>query len=102
MLLCIGYFQPITHAELSKVFGTISRLRKLGFVAAGPRSPQPGAPIHGACPSSLGGRTAGRVSAPHLYGLSRCSVLKLATSFLTEIWTCRPIVLIMKKIRGRT
>ena len=50
LLLCVGYFQPITRAELGQVFGkeisrdTIARLRKLGFIAAGPRSPQPGAP----------------------------------------------------------
>ncbi len=50
VLLCIGYFQPITRAELGQVFGkevsrdTIGHLRKLGFIAAGPRSPQPGAP----------------------------------------------------------
>ena len=50
VLLCIGYFQPITRAELGAVFGkevsrdTIGHLRKLGFIAAGPRSPQPGAP----------------------------------------------------------
>lgn len=50
VLLCIGYFQPITRSELGNVFGkeisrdTIGHLRKLGFIAAGPRSPQPGAP----------------------------------------------------------
>ena len=50
VLLCIAYFQPITRAELGAVFGkevsrdTIGHLRKLGFLAAGPRSPQPGAP----------------------------------------------------------
>lgn len=50
VLMCIGYFQPITRSELGQVFGkevsrdTISYLRKLGFIAAGPRSPQPGAP----------------------------------------------------------
>lgn len=50
VLLCIGYFQPITRAELGQVFGkevsrdTIGHLRKLSFIAAGPRSPQPGAP----------------------------------------------------------
>lgn len=50
VLLCIGYFQPITRTELGQVFGkevsrdTIGHLRKLGFIAAGPRSPQPGAP----------------------------------------------------------
>jgi len=50
VLLCIGYFQPITRAELGQVLGkavsrdTIGHLRKLGFIAAGPRSPQPGAP----------------------------------------------------------
>lgn len=50
VLLCIGYFQPITRGELGKFFGreisrdTIGHLRQLGFIAAGPRSPQPGAP----------------------------------------------------------
>ncbi len=50
VLLCIGYFQPITRAELGQVFGkeisrdTIAHLRKRGFISAGPRSPQPGAP----------------------------------------------------------
>ncbi|MBD3849550.1 SMC-Scp complex subunit ScpB [Bosea sp. SSUT16] len=50
VLLCIGYFQPITRAELGAVFGkeisrdTIGHLGKLGFIAAGPRSPLPGAP----------------------------------------------------------
>lgn len=50
VLLCIGYFQPITRGELSRFFGkeisrdTIGHLRRLGFIAAGPRSPQPGAP----------------------------------------------------------
>ena len=50
VLLCIGYFQPITRRELSRFFGkeisrdTIGHLRRLGFIAAGPRSPQPGAP----------------------------------------------------------
>lgn len=50
VLLCIGYFQPITRGELSRFFGkevsrdTIAHLRRLGFIAAGPRSPQPGAP----------------------------------------------------------
>ncbi|WP_029349415.1 SMC-Scp complex subunit ScpB [Bosea sp. 117] len=50
VLLCIGYFQPITRGELGKFFGreisrdTIGHLRRLGFIAAGPRSPHPGAP----------------------------------------------------------
>ncbi|GLK82726.1 SMC-Scp complex subunit ScpB [Ancylobacter defluvii] len=50
VLLCVGYFQPITRGELSAFFGkeisrdTIGHLRRLGFIAAGPRSPQPGAP----------------------------------------------------------
>lgn len=50
VLLCIGYFQPITRGELSRFLGreisrdTIGHLRRLGFIAAGPRSPQPGAP----------------------------------------------------------
>ena len=50
VLLGIGYFQPITRGELSTFFGreisrdTIGHLRQLGFIAAGPRAPQPGAP----------------------------------------------------------
>lgn len=50
VLLCIGYFQPITRGEISRFFGkeisrdTIGHLRRLGFIAAGPRAPQPGAP----------------------------------------------------------
>jgi len=50
ILICIGYFQPITRAELSAFFGkevsrdVIGHLRALGFIAAGPRSPTPGAP----------------------------------------------------------
>ncbi|MFG1315491.1 SMC-Scp complex subunit ScpB [Xanthobacter autotrophicus] len=50
ILMCIAYFQPITRAELGQFFGkevsrdTIGHLRGLGFVAAGPRSPTPGAP----------------------------------------------------------
>ncbi|WP_026221493.1 SMC-Scp complex subunit ScpB [Ancylobacter sp. FA202] len=50
VLLCIGYFQPITRGELGQFFGkeisrdVIGHLRSLGFIAAGPRSPQPGAP----------------------------------------------------------
>lgn len=50
VLTCIAYFQPITRGELGQLFGrevgrdTIGHLRRLGFIAAGPRSPQSGAP----------------------------------------------------------
>lgn len=50
VLACIAYYQPITRGELGKFFGkeisrdTIGHLRGLGLIAAGPRSPQPGAP----------------------------------------------------------
>jgi chromosome segregation and condensation protein ScpB len=50
VLICIAYFQPITRGELGRVFGkeisrdVIGHLRALGFIAAGPRSPTPGAP----------------------------------------------------------
>ncbi|NGX96959.1 MAG: SMC-Scp complex subunit ScpB [Candidatus Afipia apatlaquensis] len=50
ILMCIAYFQPITRGELGRVFGkeisrdVIGHLRALGFIAAGPRSPTPGAP----------------------------------------------------------
>jgi segregation and condensation protein B len=48
--MTVGYFQPVTRAEISKIFGrevsrdTIATLRQLGFLASGPRSPTPGAP----------------------------------------------------------
>jgi chromosome segregation and condensation protein ScpB len=50
VLTAIAYFQPITRGELSQLFGKevsrdiIGQLRGLNFIAAGPRSPQPGAP----------------------------------------------------------
>ena len=50
ILMAIGYFQPITRGELSQFFGrevsrdAIASLRGEGFIAAGPRSPTPGAP----------------------------------------------------------
>lgn len=50
VLMCIGFYQPITRGELGQFFGKeISRdvigiLRRLGFITAGPRSPTPGAP----------------------------------------------------------
>ena len=50
ILMAIGYFQPITRAELSQFLGrevsrdAIAALRGEGFIAAGPRSPSPGAP----------------------------------------------------------
>ncbi|OCJ66256.1 segregation and condensation protein B [Agrobacterium tumefaciens] len=50
VLMAVGYFQPVTRAELSKIFGkevsrdTIGNLRAAGFIGSGPRSPTPGAP----------------------------------------------------------
>jgi segregation and condensation protein B len=50
VLTAIAYFQPVTRGELSQLFGKeisrdlIGQLRALKFIAAGPRSPQPGAP----------------------------------------------------------
>ena len=50
VLTAIGYFQPVTRGELSQLFGkevsrdVIGQLRALHFIAADPRSPQPGAP----------------------------------------------------------
>jgi len=46
----VAYFQPITRGELSELFGreisrdAIASLRADGLIAAGPRSPTPGAP----------------------------------------------------------
>ncbi|MGV0820460.1 SMC-Scp complex subunit ScpB [Martelella sp. AMO21009] len=50
VLMAVGYFQPITRAELSKIFGkevsrdTIGALRNAVLIGSGPRSPTPGAP----------------------------------------------------------
>jgi segregation and condensation protein B len=50
VLMTVAYFQPVTRGELSQFFGvevsrdTIAALRQAEFIAAGPRSPQPGAP----------------------------------------------------------
>jgi segregation and condensation protein B len=50
ILMCIAYYQPITRGELGQFFGKevsrdlIAHLRGLGFIASGPRAPQPGAP----------------------------------------------------------
>ncbi len=50
VLMAVGYFQPVTRGELSKIFGrevsrdVIGNLRAAGFIGSGPRSPTPGAP----------------------------------------------------------
>src|SRR5580692_8155380 len=50
VLMAIAYFQPITRGELSQLLGrevsrdAIAALREQGLIAAGPRSPTPGAP----------------------------------------------------------
>ncbi|MFK8254128.1 SMC-Scp complex subunit ScpB [Ancylobacter terrae] len=50
VLMGIACLQPITRGELGRFFGrevsrdTVGHLRRLGFIAAGPRAPQPGAP----------------------------------------------------------
>ena len=50
VLMGIAYFQPVTRGELSETFGReiardlIAGLREQRLIAAGPRSPTPGAP----------------------------------------------------------
>jgi chromosome segregation and condensation protein ScpB len=50
VLMAVGYFQPVTRGELSKIFGKeisrdiIGNLRGAGFIGSGPRSPTSGAP----------------------------------------------------------
>jgi len=50
VLMAVAYFQPVTRGEISEMFGReisralIASLRAAGLIAAGPRSPQPGAP----------------------------------------------------------
>ncbi len=51
ILMAIALFQPITRSELGQIFGKevsrdmIAGLRGHDFIAFGPRSPQPGAPV---------------------------------------------------------
>ena len=48
--MAIAYVQPVTRGEISEMFGReisrdlIASLRGAALIAAGPRSPQPGAP----------------------------------------------------------
>ena len=50
VLTAIAYFQPVTRMGIADILGkpvsrdAIAALRSVGLVAAGPRSPQPGAP----------------------------------------------------------
>jgi segregation and condensation protein B len=50
VLAAVAYFQPLTRADLSDIFGrevsrdVIAALRADGLISAGPRSPRPGAP----------------------------------------------------------
>jgi segregation and condensation protein B len=50
VLMVIGYFQPVTRSELSRIFGrevsrdTIATIKRLGFITSGPRSTGPGSP----------------------------------------------------------
>ena len=51
VVTAIGYFQPITRSQICDILGKpVSRdillvLRRAGLIAAGPRSPLPGAPV---------------------------------------------------------
>lgn len=50
VLTSIAYMQPVTRTQISRMIGrevsrdTIARLSREGFIARGPRSPEPGAP----------------------------------------------------------
>jgi segregation and condensation protein B len=50
VMMAVAYFQPVTRAEISEMFGReisrdlIASLCEEGLIAAGPRSPTPGAP----------------------------------------------------------
>jgi len=52
VLTAIAYFQPVTRAQIGEFLGrevsrdAIAALRAAGLIAAGPRSPQPGAPYN--------------------------------------------------------
>ncbi|NBJ12989.1 SMC-Scp complex subunit ScpB [Microvirga arsenatis] len=51
VVTAIAYLQPVTRKELSRLFGkevsrdVIARLKRLDFIGAGPRAPEPGAPL---------------------------------------------------------
>lgn len=51
VVTAIAYLQPVTRKELSRLFGKevsrdiIARLKRLDLIGAGPRSPEPGAPL---------------------------------------------------------
>ncbi len=51
MLAAVAYLQPVTRLALSRVLGKevsrdmIGRLKRLDLLGAGPRSPEPGAPL---------------------------------------------------------
>jgi segregation and condensation protein B len=51
VLTVVGYFQPVTRVAVSDMLGkdisrdTMARLKRLGLIGAGPRSPQAGAPL---------------------------------------------------------
>ena len=56
VLMTIAYYQPVTRDQIGWILGhrvdgrqidrdLIGRLRRLGLIANGPRSPEPGAPI---------------------------------------------------------
>lgn len=50
VLAAIAHLQPVPRAELSRTLGSevsrdlLARLRAIGLIASGPRSPSPGAP----------------------------------------------------------
>ena len=81
ILMAIGYFQPITRGELSQFLGrevsrdAIASLRGEGFIAAGPRSPTPGAPY-----AYVGGATVRRQSMPSSNRASCAAVYSRAPS----------------------
>lgn len=51
VLIAVAYLQPVTRARLSEILGrdisrdTIACLKRFKLIDAGPRSPQPGAPL---------------------------------------------------------
>jgi len=51
VVTAIAYLQPVTRGDLSRLIGKelsrdiFARLKRLGLIGAGPRSPAPGAPL---------------------------------------------------------
>ncbi|WP_343038415.1 SMC-Scp complex subunit ScpB [Microvirga arsenatis] len=110
VVTAIGYLQPVTRKELSRLFGkevsrdVIARLKRLDFIGAGPRSPEPGSPLTYVttsefCPSSDLGPCAVCRILKRSKRQAYCNPLPKRTSRLM-LWTASSVWLAMIGLRG--